>query len=74
MEVKMQPTTFLASDSNNCVRPFASYFFLSKYIDSTQPNTDGDKPLVNDKFLFIFSIFWDLLPTRLMYEWFGALI
>ena len=40
----------------------------------TENSTDGDMPSVNDKFLFIFPIFFHLLPTRLMFEWTGVLI
>ena len=37
-------------------------------------STDGDRPSVNDKFLFILPIFWGLLPTKLMTKWSEALI
>ena len=37
-------------------------------------STDGARQSVNDKFLLIFPNFLDLLSTRLMFEWSGALI
>ena len=48
-----------------------SLFYLIVKIAST---TDEDRPSVNNKFLFIFPIFLNLLPTRLMFEWTGVLI
>ena len=53
---------------------FSAHLLNTYYNVCLQNITDGGRPSVNDKFLIVFPMFLDLLPSRLIFEWSITLI